>query len=94
MSAPGSGTVVGEGAKLEWGWHRGLRDNEEFIVEIQPTSPGLSKSFWVTTRNNYHFTTGENLPPGRSIRWSVYVRIVNSENRITANSDWWIVVRS
>ena len=29
---PGDATHVGESAKLEWDWYRGLKDNEEFLL--------------------------------------------------------------
>jgi hypothetical protein len=81
---PGDGTHVGEGAKLEWDWYRGLKSNEEFMLVI--TQQG-GRTFYLGKQDKFHFTTGTELPPGRVIRWKVYVRITNSENLVSQTSE-------
>jgi hypothetical protein len=89
---PGDATHVGEGAKLEWDWYRGLNSNEEFLLVIQQVMP-TGKSYYLGTRDKFHFTTGDELPPNRIIRWRVYVRIVNSENVVSQSSPEQAVIR-
>ena len=45
------------------------------------------RTWWRGTKDKSHFTTGEELPPGRILRWKVYVRVVNSENVISRESE-------
>src|SRR5262249_47314016 len=79
LTDPPDGTHVGEAAHLAWSWSRGLNANEEFVIHVEPTSPGLTKSWWIGTRNTEFFTPGDVLPPARSIRWNIYVRVYQSE---------------
>jgi hypothetical protein len=90
---PGNDHRVGEAAKLVWTWHRGLNANEEFVVQTEPTSPGAVKSFWIGTRNTEFFTPGDVLPPARSIRIRIYVRIYQSETNISQPSEWRTIHR-
>jgi hypothetical protein len=90
---PGNDVHVGEAAKLVWSWHRGLNANEEFVLQVEPTSPGSTKSWWIGMRNTEYFTAGDVLPPARSIRWRIYVRIYQSETMISQPSEWRTIYR-
>ena len=93
INNPPSGTHVGEAAKLEWDWYRGLASNEEFVVHVEPTSPGMVQSRWIGTRDKFLFTPGNVLPPGRSITWQIYVRQIGSTGMISQVSETRVVVR-
>ena len=93
INEPGDGTHVGEAAKISWSWFRGLNANEEFVIQTEPTSPGSTKSFWLGTRSTEYFTAGDVLPPGRSIRFRIYVRIYQSETLISQPTEWRTIYR-
>jgi hypothetical protein len=93
INNPPDSLHVGEAAKLEWDWYRGLASNEEFVLHVEPTSPGLSKSWWIGTRDKAFFTPGDVLPPGRSIRWNIYVRVYQSEIMISQTSETRTIYR-
>jgi hypothetical protein len=93
ITEPGDGHRVGEAAKLAWTWHRGLAANEEFVIQTEPTSPGSVKSFWLGTKSTEYFTPGDVLPPARSIRWRIYVRVYQSETVISHATEWRTLYR-
>jgi len=94
LIGPNDQSRVDEAAKLEWDWHRGLAANEEFVVQVQPLNPGASKSFWIGTREKVLFTPGEVLPPAGSIRWQIYVRVNQSETRVSQSSPERVIYRN
>ena len=86
LVGPNDGERVGEAAELKWDWYRGLNANEEFVLVLRQENP-TGKTWWRPKKEKNHFTTGEELPPGRILRWKVYVRIINSETVISRESE-------
>jgi len=93
LDNPPSGTHVGEAADLKWSWYRGLNANEEFVIHVEPTSPGMTKSWYIGTKNREYFTAGNVLPPGRSITWNIYVRIVGTNQAVSQVSETRTIYR-